>query len=258
MSGYLRRVAGAVSAKARVHPFVEPIYGRPTESAAPVVEEVERRVVRQVPAVSDQRPVAQRDVVNPTHDGEMVMDGALGMSGKPTSQKRDAGHPVMGPAESEGERFEALLPVVAEGAGFVRPKRDGEAVAEGAKATDPFAMSLRKDGPPGEQVGETRGEGSKPMVDLVEHGAPEVLRPAVRDGSPAHRNMAATDGAPGQMAQRRMERTAQARQGDEIQIHIGRIEVIAMPPAAPKSVAVPARKTQSLDEYLRQRNGRPG
>jgi hypothetical protein len=68
-------------------------------------------------------------------------------------------------------------------------------------------------------------------------------------------------GAAGRMAQRRMERQAQARaerQGDEIQIHIGRIEVIAMPPAAPRPVAMPARKTQTLDEYLRRGSGRAG
>jgi hypothetical protein len=121
-------------------------------------------------------------------------------------------------------------------------------------------MRLQEDRPPGAQVGKTRSEGSMPMAD---HRAPEVLHPAVRDETlkdgaagllpPAHRDKAATDGIAGRMAQRRME-----RQSDEIQIHIGRIEVIAMPPAAPKMVAAPARKTQSLDEYLRQRNGRPG
>jgi hypothetical protein len=46
--------------------------------------------------------------------------------------------------------------------------------------------------------------------------------------------------------------------GDEIQIHIGRIEVTAMPPAAPRPVAAPVRKTQTLDEYLRRGNGRAG
>jgi hypothetical protein len=48
------------------------------------------------------------------------------------------------------------------------------------------------------------------------------------------------------------------RQGDEIQIHIGRIEVIATPPAAPRPMPVPARKSQTLDEYLRRGSGRAG
>jgi hypothetical protein len=43
---------------------------------------------------------------------------------------------------------------------------------------------------------------------------------------------------------------------EDIQIHIGRIEVIAVPPQAQRASAVPGRKGMSLDDYLRQRNGR--
>lgn len=45
-------------------------------------------------------------------------------------------------------------------------------------------------------------------------------------------------------------------QPDEIQIHIGRIEVIAVPPPAARPAAPPARRGQSLDEYLSRSNGR--
>jgi hypothetical protein len=45
---------------------------------------------------------------------------------------------------------------------------------------------------------------------------------------------------------------------DDIQIHIGRIEVIAVPPPAPRAQAAPSRKGLSLDEYLSRRNGRLG
>jgi hypothetical protein len=54
------------------------------------------------------------------------------------------------------------------------------------------------------------------------------------------------------------QRAREERQSDEIQIHIGRIEVIAMPPAAPRPMPVPARKSQTLDEYLRRGSGRAG
>lgn len=43
---------------------------------------------------------------------------------------------------------------------------------------------------------------------------------------------------------------------DDIQINIGRIEVIAAPPLAPRSAPAPARKGISLDEYLSRRDGR--
>lgn len=47
------------------------------------------------------------------------------------------------------------------------------------------------------------------------------------------------------------------REPDEIQIHIGRIEVIAVPPApAPPAPQKPRRGAPSLDEYLRRRDGK--
>jgi hypothetical protein len=48
---------------------------------------------------------------------------------------------------------------------------------------------------------------------------------------------------------------ATRKESDEIQIHIGRIEVIAVPPAAPvPPAAKPKRGTPSLAEYLRRSN----
>jgi hypothetical protein len=45
---------------------------------------------------------------------------------------------------------------------------------------------------------------------------------------------------------------------DEIQIHIGRIEVIAMPPPGTAAPAASRSRGTSLDDYLRRRNGRAG
>jgi hypothetical protein len=47
-----------------------------------------------------------------------------------------------------------------------------------------------------------------------------------------------------------------AREPEEIQIHIGRIEVTAARPAPARSAPVAARKSPSLDEYLKRRPGR--
>jgi hypothetical protein len=46
------------------------------------------------------------------------------------------------------------------------------------------------------------------------------------------------------------------RQPDEIQIHIGRIEVTAIPQAAPRTATKPARKGINLEEYLSRRDRR--
>jgi hypothetical protein len=49
-----------------------------------------------------------------------------------------------------------------------------------------------------------------------------------------------------------------AREADEINIHIGRIEVTAAAPAAARAPAAPPRKSPSLDDFLKRRPGRPG
>jgi len=69
---------------------------------------------------------------------------------------------------------------------------------------------------------------------------------AVAPRYPGRRAAAANGGVP---------RTAPTR-ADDIQIHIGRIEVTAVPPAAPRPA--PPRKGQTLDDYLRTSKGRVG
>lgn len=50
----------------------------------------------------------------------------------------------------------------------------------------------------------------------------------------------------------------ETRSSDDIQINIGRIEVVAVTQPAPRPAPAPARKGLSLDEYLGRRNGRTG
>ena len=57
-------------------------------------------------------------------------------------------------------------------------------------------------------------------------------------------------------AEKRGKAQHKQQEPDEIQIHIGRIEVLAMQQAPAAPVVKPARKASSLDEYLRRRDGR--
>jgi hypothetical protein len=63
---------------------------------------------------------------------------------------------------------------------------------------------------------------------------------------------------PGANEQPAARQRQEVRSADDIQINIGRIEVIAVPPAAPRPTPPPARKGMSLDDYLGRRNGRLG
>jgi hypothetical protein len=61
----------------------------------------------------------------------------------------------------------------------------------------------------------------------------------------------------------RKEHTAAAKEtvragSEEIQIHIGRIEVIAAAPAGPRAAVPPASGSTSLEDYLKHRSGRAG
>jgi len=51
------------------------------------------------------------------------------------------------------------------------------------------------------------------------------------------------------------QRTVSNSEPDEIHIHIGRVEVAAITPSAPRPAASPLRKSISLEEYLRHSNG---
>lgn len=88
---------------------------------------------------------------------------------------------------------------------------------------------------------------------VIAEGTAVASRPTAVSGralaprrSPSHRETA-------QAAQRAQEQ----REPDEIEIHIGRIEVTAVPPPAQVRLAArPERKAVNLDEYLKRRHGR--
>lgn len=52
------------------------------------------------------------------------------------------------------------------------------------------------------------------------------------------------------------ERVARQRGSEDIQIHIGRVEVIAVPPPVQRAAPAATRKAESLEEYLRRRDRR--
>ena len=85
---------------------------------------------------------------------------------------------------------------------------------------------------------------------VLERSAPRSTPQALP--APPTRSAGRTDSTRGLARQQRPP----PHDTDEIQIHIGRIEVTAVPPPPVKTVPAPTRKSPSLDEYLKRRPGR--
>lgn len=305
MSGYLQRMAAtAVMPQRRVHPFVQPMFGkasqqasepasqptvteRVSEATSQRVGETTRRVTGPVPpTVQDTAAKVERQASEAARREryEPLMAEASGESvgNSPMVDFVERGAPAAasfpvhdaaakaaasGPQRRERQRdgaaekvwtFEPLMGEAvqeASGAGesFAHPTRDGGAVTKGA----PVRVETAKDGAP--------TSAHPPDGEAVAKGIRRLMYPAPdgKSGMGEARGVGGLRSAAEMAAGRRLAQQQQAReraehQGDDIQIHIGRIEVIAMPPAAPRPTPVPARKSQTLDEYLRRGSGRAG
>ncbi len=88
----------------------------------------------------------------------------------------------------------------------------------------------------------------------------EIYGPLVREGVHTAEDRAFQNPGPSASDHRRTEPVRPAarpeREAEEIQIHIGRIEVTAVPPAPARPAAQPVRKSLRLDEYLRRGRAR--
>lgn len=275
MSGYLQRMAAAaVTPQRRVHPVVRPLYEPASEPVklplAVVTERVSERVSEPVSRrLSETSPLLSRE--GEAFEESRVSETADRRVGRPADQPAGGAAP--------GDRFEALLPEVAQ-----KASAGPEHASLHNDASRDESFDAQKRDPRWNDIRPDRTRRFEPLLKEVQwqaNGADEEsARPARYDNAVAHGDPSLVPreyyrkSAEGQAAGvngmqktaalavgRRLEQQAIARvaRGDEeIQIHIGRIEVTAMPPAAPRPVPAPVRKSQTLDEYLRQRNGRAG
>jgi hypothetical protein len=151
----------------------------------------------------------------------------------------------------------------------VRPKSErvsllANTIAQDTRSTDravpPLFAASRPDGRavgPGDELGvqSTRSrlslasgvDVSAPVLGAADHG----FRPLIRPNGLARSDAALFEPRP--LPQERTSRVE--RQVDDIQIHIGRIEVTAVRSAALAAPKTPERSL-SLDAYLNRRNGR--
>jgi hypothetical protein len=262
MSGYLQRMAAAaVKPERRVHPFVRPLYEAASDPVSEVVTE------RVSPRVSE----------SANHSGPAPIALRARETGTPAGERASEITPARIANRYRKDRFESLLPEVVQEASTELANLPLRSDVKREESSDAQRHDRsRDDGVTGEEqrrfeplVKQTRREADEEADNVSPHRDGEP----VTNGAPS--SVVRENGAKGEAfagsglrntaelaAGRRLAQQhaiARAEQGgDDIQIHIGRIEVTAMPPAAPRPVPAPVRKSQTLDEYLRQRNGRAG
>jgi hypothetical protein len=249
MTGYLQRLAASVSQpRPSLHPLVGSIFsGGRQEVASP--------------------DLLQNDALASTDDQNLVP------TTRPGSDSADG--PMRGRDLATDDRVEQhagiALPTDDRGAEHRRSEREIFHPLLPGKTPEVDASAMLRETIPGDVA-------SAQSV-LQHHGgetstvaAGRMAHVAVEDGSTAARRnaiaappvsglreragmLAAVAGNAGKPA--RAEFSAPSRrsaQSDDIQIHIGRIEVTAVAQPAPRPAAAPARKAMSLDEYLGRRS----
>lgn len=227
MKGFLHRIAAsALGVEPRVHPLVEPLYSpRAQQISQPSPELSMERTAPVFDTLSSFSATGFRDTGeanNALSAKDTLHDGERSVASnenRTRQQRHQAGRNELASQEAHIQPSHLPESTSVSAWGFVPIVAAHNAPQA---ASDPAFGS-------GEQT-QSRAFINKPKAPL---------RP------PRRRDNSALPGG--------------SAQPDEIQIHIGRIEVLAVPPpATSRSAASPARKGLSLDEYLRRKNGRVG
>ncbi len=266
MKAYLQRLAASASQpEPRLHPFVGSIFAG--ESREENVEEVQRPLAGHFTKEAAREPAAPgQEVVSIHAPGEIAANPPhihLPVAEEVVDATRPDAH--------RPQRFSSLLPPPGAPAespvprrGENPPERPVQASSHAAKLRNQ-EQTLRKSFPEETRAGiqsiaappivrpfaveQARAE--SPEVGVPQAGAlpaatPEPMRTiAIRSVRPEREEHGAA------------KETVRAA-SEEIQIHIGRIEVIAAATPAPRATAPPASRSTSLEEYLKHRSGRAG
>ena len=253
MSGYLQRlVSSARTPGTAIRPVLGSLFSasahESTAERLPGVEEMINRHQPEFLAKPSQplraiRPgtepsLSAHDIVplqTPTRDSQAIVDGTA-------PETLQAEEQILISAQREGPSR------ISQGRTPFKPQMTS--VPQG---TDP---ALKTNGEGG--LREKTTESAEPLLERTQQRV--VLhapyRPVVAD------NLARADVkpfrslAPLSSEMHKAEKAQRGREADEIQIHIGRIEVTAVPPAPARPAALPVRKSVKLEEYLKR--GRSG
>jgi hypothetical protein len=265
-SGYLQRIAARAARPERsLHPFVSTVF-----AGAPREEVVETSLRTENPA---SRRVERAESVTPTERGPATR-GEVG-DRAPVERREETRSERTPVPEAEGRerssqeiqgREAPIHEIESRESSFQEPqslellmlRRAASAREQAVSANDGVRETLQEsvtaevyaeeNAPRALSVQPLLVEGWVPREEIVA----EVLRPRREDAGVASQQRGAVRAAARERAQE--ARRESERGSEEIQIHIGRIEVIAVPQPVARPAA-PANRSQSLDDYLK-RHGR--
>jgi hypothetical protein len=237
MSGYLQRLAlSVVKPGGSIQPVLRPLFAPPQFASAPEAFSVEtaQSVTPGAPSESVSRADPRR---SPDDSGVRAFQGPeTGSKGQPPADL------IKNPIPTPIRSFRPLLhdsrdsaePLIA----AFHSARSGDRPERGSLKARPEIT-----GAPPEQIVETAHRETNADQDFRKVGASMSTRLTFASIEKER------------IGSRRARQAG--REPDEIQIHIGRIEVTAMQPAASAGTTTkPRRSAPSLDEYLRRRDGK--
>lgn len=255
MTGYLQRLATSVREPARLHPFVGSMFADPPpEAAAPVLPHVDLSA-----APEDQ--TAATSAAAPDHAERTPAPAAPPMGALPAQVRRGDEQQIVEPrADCTDSDARDTDDARSDRAGTARasfrpllPPAAVEAEVEATATTGPDGTDARP--------ATSRAQSLAPRTGRREaaRATPLVLPRPAASLDDVERPLAALSapGAAHKSAADERRTAARPRNSDDVHIHIGRVEVTAVPPPTPRQAAAPARKTMTLEEYLGRRNGAP-
>jgi hypothetical protein len=268
-------VAIAQSPSVSVHPAVPSLFSSPALHDGP--EDAQRAATETLLGRDGRVAPAAERAFNPTARGPAAVTAGEESSdaarNRVDAQSEQTERPLTQPITpfsnisddrarnfaSAADRFERTAPAVAISEGSSDATRNRVDVRSGqtqgllAQSIGPFSNVLgdraRNLAPAADRYSPHAPEGlpRRPNPQALEPLMPRAITPTVQRADETGNS-------------RRLARhlRSPSREADEIQIHIGRIEVTAVPPAPARPALAPNRKSPSLDEYLKRRPGRAG
>jgi hypothetical protein len=243
MSGYLQRLAGSVMRPMEtVHPLVGSVFSPETRMGPEPLPANENATTLSTPETRiEPEPL-------PAKANTASLDPLESPERRPSLQKP---HPVKSQPAPSLSRSEAARP----------PQRieNLTSIVDKAASVQPHPPVIQ------EQVSKTAEAGRAgraATVKKTEEPRERAYTPLIQAGAVGSGRRAALEppSSPVALGGRTKQRADTAhraeREPDEIQIHIGRIEVSAVPQAPAAAPSKVSRKAVGLDEYLRRRDRR--